>query len=102
MKISEYLIEQFATADRELTESIRRAFHIESNQVVNSEEYQKCNAQNSRKLAKDRYDVVLECLHETSGDSIELVNDKLIHIIVDHMPQGAIRQLLGPVFTRQQ
>lgn len=92
-----YLIEQFESSNHALKEKIRRRFHIECAQIIACDEYQACNAQNPRKLAKDRYDIVIKHLCEASGDSIDIVNDELICLIIEQMPCGDIRHLWGPI-----
>ena len=92
-----YLVEQIENANHELKDNIRRRFHVESSRIITSEEYQACNAQNPRKLAKAHYAIFLKQMSATSGDSIDIVNDNLIHIIIDQMPEGDVRRLWGPI-----
>ncbi len=95
-----FLIEQFENADRTLKDIIRRRFHAECSLITRDADYQACNAQNPRKLAKDRYDIVLDRLCSTSGDSREIVNDDLIHIIIDQMQRGDVMRFWGPIIGR--
>ena len=95
-----FLIEQIENAENGLKNKIRRRFHSECSQIIASHEYQARNSHNHRKLAKDRYDVVLSFLSSASGDSLEIVNDALIHIIVEELGPGRIQSLWGPIIGR--
>lgn len=91
------MIEQIEGANRLLKDAIRRKFHIELSQVIQDDEYRTRNSQNPLKLAKDRYSVVLNRLSSASGESAEITNNELIRIIVDHVPDSVVMQLLGRV-----
>lgn len=95
-----YLIEQIENAKRSLKENIRKDFHAECTKIINSKEYKTCSSTNPRKLAKERYDVVLKCLQEDSGNTIDIVNDRLIYLIVEQMQKGEIKRLWGPIINR--
>ena len=95
-----FLVDRFENADNTLKNKIRRRFHAECFQIVGCADYQACNAQNPRKLAKDRYDIILDRLCASSGDPLEIVNDSLIRIIVEQMQQGEIRRIWGPIIRR--
>lgn len=95
-----FLVDRFENADNTLKNKIRRRFHAECFQIVGCADYQACNAQNPRKLAKDRYDIILDRLCASSGDPLEIVNDSLIYIIVEQMQQGEIKRIWGPIIRR--
>ena len=92
-----FLIEQIEGANRLLKDAIRRKFHIELSQIIQDDEYRTRNSQNPLKLAKDRYSVVLNRLSSASGESAEITNNELIRIIVEHVPDSVVMQLLGRV-----
>lgn len=79
-------------------EASRLAHEID--QILRSPEYTACNAQQARKLAKDQFSVVLRAVTTASGQNEALSLDALIGFLINSIPDGQIRQVLGPIVGR--
>lgn len=95
-----FLIEQLERASHSVKRDFQVKFHVDIGQILRSPEYTACNAHQPRKLAKDRFSVVLQAVVVASGQNEALSLDALIGFLINSMPDGQIRQVLGPIVGR--
>ena len=95
-----FVIQQLETPSEQLKQMIRDGFHSEITPIIQRHDYCACNAQNPRKLAKAKFEIVVGTLCESSGDSMQLVIDRLMQSIVDDMPRGEVSRIMGPILRR--
>lgn len=96
-----YLIEQIEQTSEILQEKVRNEFRVEIPTVLIDTSYSACNSPKPRKLAKSKFQVVLNILSESSGNSIEITQDIIIKLIVSCMQVGEIKRVLNPVLTSE-
>lgn len=95
-----FLVKKLQARSMQLSNSVINDFHAKISEILLKQEYIACNAQNPRQLAKDRFSVIVQSLCEISGDSIPLVRDHLIQLIVDDMDREKIMTIMGPILRR--
>lgn len=84
-----------------LNQKIRDEYRIEVPNILKDRKYRACNSTKPRQLAKDKFDVVIEILSETSGNNIEVVKNSLIQTIVSIVPEGVIKGIFNPIFKME-
>lgn len=92
-------IEVLSSADESLKSMFRNRMHCEIPTILNSDDYQNCNSENCRRLAKDRFNVFIEKCVAASGDNEIIIKNELINMIVDTIPNGEVQRLLGPIYN---
>lgn len=92
-------IEVLSSADESLKSMFRNRMHCEIPTILNSDDYQNCNSENCRRLAKDRFNVFIEKCVASSGDNEIIIKNELINMIVDTIPNGEVQRLLGPIYN---
>lgn len=95
-----WLVQKLENASNALKSEIQANFHADLARIFQSREYQNCSSQAERKLAKQQWDVIVEKLRLTSGDMVNIVNDKLIQTIIYDIDSAKIFSILGPVLKR--
>ena len=94
-----WLIEHIESGNHELNQKIRDEYRIEILNILADRKYRACNSIKPRQLAKDKFDVVVNILSESSGNNVEVVKNNLIKIIVSVIPVGEVKRLFNPIFT---
>lgn len=96
-----WMIETLEQNGPEINRVFRDRFRCEIESVIHSEEYVRCNAQQPRKLAKQKMDVVIDILSSSCGDSKEIVLEALAQIIIDYCYTiSDIKRIVAPMLSR--
>lgn len=93
-----WLIEYIESGNTVLNQKIRAKYMIEVSNILNDDKYKACNSTKPRKLAKDKFEVVIDILSESSGYVSEVVKSDLIGIIISVVPEGIIKGIFNPIF----
>ncbi len=93
-----WLIDKLERAGEELKNGILKDYCADIDDIIENENYKKCNAKNERKLAKDKYKVVLDILSEINCRNQEIIGSELIGLIIDSLPESEIKSIAGPLF----
>ena len=83
----------------EVCARFRSEMHCDLSNVISSPDYIKCNAENERKLAKDRFKVVVDKCCESTGDNEIIVTNNIIKLVTNQIPNDEIQQFMGPIFN---
>lgn len=94
------IIETLKEADTSFKRSFKNNMHCEIPVILSSHEYNSCNSTQARQLAKDRFNVFVQKCVDSTGDNQTLVINKIIEMIVDIVPEGEVKKLLGPIFNQ--
>lgn len=93
-----WLIEQLERKDAKLDSCIRSKYHCEIYDIINDKRYIDCKAANSRKLCKQKMDVVLEILEGKCGNSQEAILHSFVDMLIEReMNNGIIQEVLAPL-----
>ncbi len=74
-------IEALNSADETFKSLFKNRMHCEIPTILNCNDYINCNAENCRKLAKDKFNVFIQKCVAASGDDYEIIKNVLINII---------------------
>lgn len=83
-----------------INRQIKEKFHCDIKTIVKSKEYCDCKGENERRVAKDKFDIIVKQCCKSSGNCESLVVDALISIVVGNYSDCEIKRILGPVFNR--
>ena len=92
-------IEALNSADETFKSLFKNRMHCEIPTILNCNDYINCNAENCRKLAKDKFNVFIQKCVAASGDDEAIIKNELINMIVDTIPSGEIQRILGPIYN---
>lgn len=92
-------IEMLLEADETLKLKFKDRMHCEISTILNSKEYQNCNSDKPRLLAKNRFCVFINKCTGTTGDNEIIIKKDLINMLVESMPVSDIQKVLGPIFN---
>lgn len=94
-----WLIEKIEENDCQLNQLFIEKFHSEIIDVIDNNEYKKCNAQNLRQKAKDKVKVAVAVLKKNSGDNEDVLLDQLFALTIDKMGDGKIKSIIAPMIN---
>lgn len=95
-----WMVEKIENMSNDVVYDIINEFNCEVSQLINSSEYRECNSTNIRKLAKQKMKVVINQLSLISGESKDIVLDKLVQILIDREYTDAkIQQTTSPMLN---
>jgi hypothetical protein len=98
-----WMINKLESGNEEIDDSIRNVFHIEVSSLLESREYRKCEADNPRRLAKKKMDVVIQKIASASGENEIIVLDKVTDILLEKgFTEGEIKGRVMPMLSKIQ
>lgn len=96
----EWLIDKIEKADAEFKQQFLNEFNIELSMITNDSNYLKCNSPKSRKLAKAKYNVVLDILSDVSCRAREVEDSELINMIIESLSEAEIMGIVKPIIKK--
>lgn len=94
-----FFVSELSKMATEVCARFRSEMHCDLSNVISSPDYIKCNAENERKLAKDRFKVVVDKCCESTGDNEIIVTNNIIKLVTNQIPNDEIQQFMGPIFN---
>jgi ABC-type branched-subunit amino acid transport system ATPase component len=94
------LVEKLESNDFTLLADIKREFKCDMQSILDSDGYRDASkSPKERKRAKSQFDYIVKQLTSKSGDSEEVVEYKLIEMLVARFDQGMMKRVIGLAFS---
>ncbi|MCD7825536.1 MAG: AAA family ATPase [Clostridiaceae bacterium] len=94
-----WFITCFENASDDLKDIIRSTYHCEVATILQSNTYLTCASSKPRKLAKAKFDAVIEMLTASSGENENVVTKDIINILVEKcMSRGEVMSTVAYIF----
>lgn len=95
-----YFISALESADEVLNRNFLNMFNIEIKEILQSEEYKKCNSTKIRQRAKDQFEKVIKAICLSAGLQEQVAIDFTIKMLIENMPLGEVKKTMGPLFQK--
>ena len=93
------LVDILTGGNQNFNTQFKTYMHCEVKKILDSDDYKALNKANIRHLAKAQFNMFVDKCVSTTGDKFDVVEDRLISLIVDQFDEGEIKTILGPIFN---